>query len=74
MLKKVIFRIVGMHCSSCAMSIDWALEEAEGVKSVKTNYAKSQTQVEFDPDKISDKEIVSIISKIGYSAKPLKPL
>lgn len=69
MVKTIVLNIKDMHCSSCAMSIDWALEETEGIKSAKTNYAKSQTQVEFDPDKLSDKKIIAIISRVGYSAQ-----
>ena len=68
MIKKVILKIEGMHCSSCAMSIDWALEETEGVKSAKTNYASSQTQVEFDPKKVTEKIMIAAIQKAGYKA------
>lgn len=65
---KKIFKIKGMHCASCAMSIDWALEETDGVKSVKTNYAKSETQVEFDPKKVTEKTMIAAIKKVGYKA------
>lgn len=68
MAKKKVFKIMGMHCSSCAMNIDGELEETEGVKSAKTNYAKSQTEVAFDPDIISEKEIGVVIKKVGYTA------
>lgn len=62
------FKITGMHCSSCAMTIDMDLEEIEGVKGVKTSYAKQETEVEFDPDKVSDDLIAAAIKKSGYSA------
>ena len=67
MIKK-IFRISGMHCTSCAMNIDGELEDTEGIKESNTNYAKSKTEVEFDPEKINDKEIAEIIKKVGYQA------
>ncbi len=41
MNKKVIFKIQGMHCTSCAMNIDGELEDTEGIKEAKTNYAKT---------------------------------
>jgi len=70
-MKKVVFNIVDMDCAACAISIDGDLEDTGLIKSAKTNYAKSQTEVEFDPGKISDKEIIEIIKKSGYTVKPL---
>lgn len=67
-MTKKLFSIKGMHCSSCAMSIDGELEDTSGVKSSNTNYVKSQTEVEFDESKLSEKDIVKIIQKVGYNA------
>ena len=58
-----------MHCTSCALTIDGDLEDSGLVKSSKTNYAKSQTEVEFEPGKITEKEILAVIKKAGYAAK-----
>ncbi len=69
MIKKV-FKITGMHCTSCAMNIDGELEDTGKVKDVKTNYAKAITEVEFDTDHISEIEIIEIIKKVGYDAIP----
>lgn len=67
MIKK-LFKISGMHCTSCAFNIDGELEDTVGVKQANTNYAKAQTEVEFDLEKISEEEIIKIIKKVGYSA------
>jgi len=67
-MTKKLFKISGMHCTACAMSIDGDLEDTDGIESANTNYAKSQTEVEFDEEKISDKQIVKIIEKTGYLA------
>ena len=61
-------KIEGMHCTSCAMSIDFDLEDAEGVKQVKTSYAAQVCEVEFDDEKLSVTEIIEIIQKSGYKA------
>ena len=66
MLKK-IFKIKGMHCTACAMDIDGELEDTEGINLSNTNYAKEQTEVVFDELKIKEKEIIRIVSKLGYS-------
>lgn len=65
------FKISGMHCTSCAMTIDMDLEDLEGVKASHTAYAKMETEVEFDPGKIIDDVIVETIKKSGYTAQAL---
>jgi copper chaperone CopZ len=62
------FKITGMHCSSCAFSIDGDLEDTDGIKESSTNFAKAQTEVKFDPEKVNEKEIVKLIKKVGYDA------
>lgn len=56
------------------MNIDGELEDTEGVKEAKTNYAKQQTEITFDPEKISVDKMISIIRKIeeNYDAEVAK--
>lgn len=68
-MKKIKLDIKGMHCSSCAMNIDFDLEDIDGVKSAKTSYAKQVTEVEFDEDKIKENDIKDQIRKTGYEAE-----
>ena len=70
-LVKKKLKINGMHCSSCAISIDFDLEDLEGVKSAKTSYAKSETEVEYDFKKVPDRLILETIRKSGYTAEPV---
>jgi len=66
-MKKLKLKIEGMHCTSCAMSIDFDLEDM-GVKSAKTSYARQETEVEFDEEKIKPQKIIEQIEKTGYKA------
>ncbi len=66
--KKIKLKINGMHCSSCAMNIDFDLEDLEGVKSAKTSYAKEECEIEFDGKKVKEEIIIKTIAKTGYSA------
>lgn len=61
-------KIDGMHCNSCAMTIDFDLEDLEGIKSSRTSYAKAETEVEFDPEKINEQDIIATVKKSGYTA------
>lgn len=63
------FKIVDMHCSSCALTIDMDLEDLDGVVKAQTSYAKGELEVEFHPDKISDEKIVETVKLSGYTAK-----
>ena len=67
MIKKK-YKITGMHCTSCALTIDMGLEDVPGVESARTSYAKSEVEVEFDSNKIPDNSIIETIKKSGYSA------
>lgn len=60
-----------MRCSSCALTIDWDLEDLEGVRSSKTSYANALCEVEFDDGKIDKQKIMDTIKKAGYSASDL---
>ncbi|MBI2196377.1 cation transporter [Candidatus Daviesbacteria bacterium] len=70
-MDKKKFKITGMHCSSCALTIDMDLEDLPGVKSASTSYAKAETEVEFDPDKVTDNLVLTTIKKSGYEAVPV---
>jgi len=65
----VIFKIDGMHCTSCSMNIDGELEDTEGVYSAETSYAKAKTVVAYDQTTITKEKIKSVIEKLGYLAK-----
>lgn len=68
MQQEIKLKIVGMHCTACAMNIDGALEDA-GAQEAKTNFAKSETKVKFDDDKIKVVEIQKIIEQEGYRSE-----
>lgn len=70
-MAKKKFKITGMHCSSCALTIDMDLEDLEGIKFAKTSYAKQETEVEFESGQITDAKVLETIKKSGYTAVPV---
>lgn len=58
-----------MHCSACAMDIDGTLEDTDGVIESNTNYAKSETRVKFNENKLGEDVIIETIRKVGYTPK-----
>jgi copper chaperone CopZ len=71
MIKKK-FKIIGMHCTSCALIIDGDLEDLDGVISSATSYARQETIIEFDELKVDHEKIIEIIKRNGYSAVALE--
>ncbi len=67
MVTKVL-KINNMHCTSCALAIEFALEDI-GVKA-HGSYAKGEVEVEYDAKKNTEKEIIATINKTGYTVLP----
>lgn len=67
MITKKKLKIGGMHCSACALNINFDLEDLDGVKSAKTSYARCECEIEFDPGKIKDKDLIEVVKKAGYT-------
>ncbi len=70
-LTTLTLQIVGMHCTSCALNIDFELEDLDGVQTSSTNYAKAKTVVTFDPKKISVDKLSDTIRGLKYDVKPI---
>lgn len=62
--------VEGMHCSSCGMLIDEALEDLPGVASSSTSMRKARTEVDYDPSVTSLDVIASTLAELGYAVKP----
>ena len=63
--ESITLKLSGLHCTSCATNIDLTLEDLPSVKST-TNYAKSETKIEFDPSQTTISKIESVIKELGY--------
>lgn len=64
--ESLTLHLSGLHCTSCAVNIDLALEDLPGVQA-KTNYAKSETKIEYDPSQTTLDTIYFTIRDLGYS-------
>lgn len=62
------FTVKGMHCGSCGMLIDEAVEELAGVKSSQTDVRAGLTKVEHDAT-VTSEQIAGAIVHVGYSAE-----
>ncbi|MBU2025191.1 MAG: heavy metal translocating P-type ATPase [Patescibacteria group bacterium] len=68
-MQKIVLKIQGMHCASCAATIENNLKKQKGVFSASVNFASEKAVIEFNRGKINQKEIQVIIKKLGYTSK-----
>ncbi|MEF8833090.1 MAG: HAD-IC family P-type ATPase, partial [Candidatus Thermoplasmatota archaeon] len=59
--------IEGMHCASCAQSIEKSLDKLEGVDESNVSYASEQASVEYDPSEVEMDDISGAVEDAGYS-------
>ncbi|MBU1178363.1 heavy metal translocating P-type ATPase [Patescibacteria group bacterium] len=66
--KKDSYKISGMHCTACSLTIEKTLQKEPGIKKANVNFATEEANIEYEADQIDDKKIVSLIKKAGYEA------
>jgi Cu+-exporting ATPase len=64
---EVSFSINGMHCASCAVSIEKSVLKLKGVKKIGVNFSTKKANVEFDPKKVKIEDIEKAIKDAGYT-------
>lgn len=69
---KVILQIEGMTWPAWPLVIKKALEGLEGVEKARISFWKKRGEVFFDPEKVSEIEIVNKVNEIGFKAKVIK--
>lgn len=67
-MKKTTLKINGMHCGSCAGTVNMLLTPKEGIKKALVDFKKGKADIEYDEEKISIKEIIKAIKEAGYTA------
>ena len=64
-MKKIILKISGMHCVSCARNIESRVKKHPGVLAVNVDFASSKMFVEAE-DLVSDSDLKKIVEELGY--------
>lgn len=67
---KAVISITGMTCASCAMKVENALKDTEGVLDAQVNFASEKAFVEYEPDTTDAAKLEAVIVAAGY--KPIK--
>lgn len=65
-VSKIILKIKGMHCASCAQNIEHSLKKVAGVIETNVSFVNSQAVIEYNETKISPEKIKKVIKGLGY--------
>lgn len=63
---KVTYRVEGMSCAVCSQNVESVLSSQDGVKTAVVNYASSSVLIEYNPSKITKKQLEKAVNDIGY--------
>jgi copper chaperone CopZ len=64
----VTMRIEGMHCGSCASSVEKKLKATDGVEEVRVSFEKKEAWIKFDDKKITLARLREVINSTGFKA------
>lgn len=65
---KTTLKIKGMHCASCAVSIQKDLAKVPGVQTASVNYANGKGYVEFNESQAHISDLIQSVKDTGYEA------
>jgi Cu+-exporting ATPase len=64
--KRIVLDIGGMHCATCAQTIEKRLPKLKGVIYATVNFAAEKAIIDYDPDVVDQKAIEDAIAEVGY--------
>jgi P-type Cu+ transporter len=68
MTKRVDLELEGMHCASCAASIERGLNDLEGVEAT-VNFATEKAAVRYDEGRVRIGDLIGAVESVGYGAR-----
>jgi copper chaperone CopZ len=66
-MAKQVFRVLDMHCTNCAMTIEGLEDDLPGVRSVRASYRSGTVEVEYDEKRVTEAKIKGAIGELGYT-------
>ena len=64
----VALTVEGMTCASCSVAVRTALKKLDGVKDAKISVSENRAVIEYEPAKVTPRQMVEAVNKLGYQA------
>ncbi len=68
--EQITIPIEGMHCASCVLRVEGALEKVPGVADAAVNLATERATVDFDPKATALADLYHAVEEAGYKPRP----
>jgi copper chaperone len=65
-LRKALFRVVGMYCSTCKPIVERQLKGEQAIKRIDIDFMTDSVVVEYDSGLITKEEIREKLENSGY--------
>jgi len=65
-VRRITFKLPAMHCSSCIWLIENLYKVNDGISSSPVNFLRREVTITFNPEKISLRQIVELLTSLGY--------
>lgn len=66
---KAVLPIEGMHCASCAVRIEEALRDSEGIRQAVVNFAEEKAYVDYDAGVTGVEKMRKTVETLGYGVR-----
>ncbi len=70
--KTITLKITGMTCAGCSKTIHSSLSKKDGILENEVKFPGDLAVIKYDPTKITEKEIITVVEKAGYKAELVK--
>lgn len=64
------YKVVGMNCQSCTVSIQTLLEQVEGVEKAEAHFATQEVVIRYEPDRVPFEKLKAVLLPAGYELLP----
>ena len=61
--------VLDMSCGHCELSVQEALGELDGVRSLKADHQKGTVEVTYEADRVTDEQFRQAIAEVGYTLR-----
>jgi len=67
-MEHITLTLGGMHCGSCATSIQMYLSTQDGVSKATVDYSAKKAEIDFDSSKVTLDKLIASIQELGFTA------
>ncbi len=68
-MKTIPYKVTGMTCGGCSGRLKKVLERADGVSEADASHEEERCTITFDPDRISEAQLVALIEGAGFNVQ-----